>query len=339
MTLAVLDLKCLVPGHGSEAHPSELVACRLLHKACVVHGFFYVENHGVPEDLIEAVFAASRDFFNLSRSQKRSVLAIKSRGYTPMAEETLDPERQSCGDTKEGFYIGNMEEGDRSAHDSIGVNQWPDEDQLPGLKGWRDTMKTYFQSVHNLGMKLSRLLALSLNLPADFFTPSFSNPMEALRLLHYSSQKSAPAEGVLGCGAHSDYGMLTLLLTDDVPGLEILRKGKTVSEAGKEDWMAVPPRAGCFIVNLGDMLSRWTNGVYSSTVHRVVNRSGRERYSIPFFFEPNFDCVVECLPEFGPAKYPSITSGEYLLSKYAQTHAMFNQDECKQVAGQKGIET
>ena len=250
------------------------------------------------------------------------MLAVTSRGYTPRAEETLDPEHQTCGDTKEGYYIGNKEQGEVEDTASIGCNLWPDEQAFPSLGGWRETMLAYFRAVHTLGMRLLRPLALSLGLPADFFLLKFSDPMEALRLLHYSAQKSDTSSGVLGCGAHSDYGMLTLLLTDDVPGLEIL--------CG-EEWILVPPRPNCFIVNLGDMLARWTNDVYRSTVHRVVNRCGSERYSIPFFFEPNFDCVVSCLDGFGPAKYEATTSGEYLLSKYSQTHSMFDKEEVKQV--------
>ena len=124
---------------------------------------------------------------------------------------------------------------------------------------------------------------------------------------------------------HLDYGMLTFLLTDDVPGLEILQKANG-SEEGK--WLAIEPRPGAFIVNLGDMLARWTNDLYASTVHRVVNRTGQQRFSIPFFFEPNFDTVVECLPqcvsEERPSRYPEpTTSGEFLLAKYAITHTFF----------------
>lgn len=325
-TISALDLADLTAGAGAVGTPSEMRVAQRLRTACVAHGFFYLVNHGVSADLIAATFRGSRSFFEMSAQQKRTVLAVKSRGYTPLAEETLDPERQSCGDTKEGFYIGNKEAGEVDANAAIGANLWPDEAALPRLDGWKDTMCAYFQAVHLLGMRLLRVLALSLDLPADYFTPKFSDPMEALRLLHYSAQKSDAGAGILGCGAHSDYGMLTLLITDNVPGLEILRSGCSVQTARDEDWLPVAPRADCFIVNLGDMLARWTNDLYSSTVHRVVNRSGRERYSIPFFFEPNFDCVVSCLEGFGPAKYAPTTSGAYLLSKYSQTHAMFKKE-------------
>eukprot|EP00882_Tetradesmus_deserticola_P026949 GHRQ01029774.1.p1 GENE.GHRQ01029774.1~~GHRQ01029774.1.p1 ORF type:complete len:192 (+),score=75.26 GHRQ01029774.1:466-1041(+) len=168
-------------------------------------------------------------------------------------------------------------------------------------------------------MRLLRLLALSLALPADYFAPHFTHPMVALRPLHYTAEVSAPASGVFGAGAHSDYGMLTLLATDEVPGLQVHLDGS---------WQAVQPLAGAFIVNLGDMLERWTNGLFKSTLHRVINTTGQERYSIPFFFEPNFTTRVECLPccvtEERPPAYPPTTAGEHLLAKYAQTHAGYD---------------
>lgn len=193
-------------------------------------------------------------------------------------------------------------------------------------------MQAYFKSVHELGLRMLRILALSLHLEATHFDSFFSQPMEALRLLHYSEETSNLSGGVMGCGAHSDYGLLTFLLTDSVPGLEVRKRQKEGQEEEQDVWLRVaPPKLGNYIVNLGDMLERWTNDTYRSTVHRVVNRTGQERYSIPFFFEPNFDTVVACLPSFvtddTPAKYEPTTSGEHLLAKYAATHAMFDVNE------------
>ena len=341
--ISCLDVSKVHPGEGPEGTPSERRCAATLRTACTTDGFFYLVGHGIPDALLARVFERSAHFFSgLTLAQKMTALAVKSRGYTPMAEETLDPSRQSRGDTKEGYYIGNQEkaeeeedgQGDKESTaaadddtDAIGPNVWPDESALPGMAGWKATMQEYFAAVHALGMRMLRLLALSLDLRADFFDNKFSAPMEALRLLHYSAETSSTAQGVYGCGAHSDYGMLTFLLTDAVPGLEILRSARGAREED-EDWFPVAPRPGAFIVNLGDMLQRWTNDVYSSTVHRVVNRTGRERYSIPFFFEPNFDTVVDCLPQFvtaeRPARYAKTTSGEHLLSKYAETHANFS---------------
>jgi isopenicillin N synthase-like dioxygenase len=153
------------------------------------------------------------------------------------------------------------------------------------------------------------------------FQPFFTDPTTMIRLLHYSNEPSIPEEGIFACGSHSDYGMITLLLTDDNPGLQVKLS---------DSWIDVPPQIGAFVVNVGDMFERWTNGKFRSTVHRVIQPvRGKERYSVPFFFEPDFDAVVECLEvcrgEDGP-KYPPITAGRHLLNMYEKTHADFDYD-------------
>jgi len=308
--------------------------------ACKEIGFFYLEGHGIPEILIENVLSASKKLFDLPLEEKLALQDKElTRGYTPMEEETLDPANQPLrGDTKEGFYLGrDIAKTDKLYNPSklSGPNTWPTTDLCPSwidadCKDWKDIMNEYFDAILKLGLRVIGYLALALDLPENYFNDSFSVPMAALRLLHYSSEPSAPDKGLFACGAHSDYGMITLLLTDDSPGLQIFTKENT--------WMDVPPRKGAFIVNLGDMLERWTNGMFRSTIHRVVTPqnqsiSASDRYSIPFFLEPNFDTVVECLeiccrnPQTGeriPPKYPPTTSGQHLLEKYSQTHADFS---------------
>jgi len=179
-------------------------------------------------------------------------------------------------------------------------------------------MDSYFHQVSQIGLKLVELLALALNLPEKYFEMSFENPIALLRLLHYSNEKSDPSNGVFSCGAHSDYGMITLLLVDSNSGLQILFKNK---------WISVPPKKGMFIVNLGDMLEWWTSGLFHSTVHRVICDGGYERYSIPFFFEPNYDTKIDCLEgcwrERNPKKYERVTMGKFLKMKYYETHKDF----------------
>lgn len=233
-----------------------------------------------------------------------------------MGEETLDPATATQPDTKEGFYFGReIAKGSPESKKPLhGPNQWPDEELVPGFK---KSLLEYFNGVRALAMRLLRLFALALQLRPDFFDDKFDKPITMLRPLHYSADKSRPENGVLGAGAHTDYGMLTILATDDVPGLQIMLSG---------EWTNVLPKQGNFIINIGDMLERWTNGMFKSTLHRVVNWTGQERYSIPFFIEPNFDCVVDVLPEClnrDAPKYPPITSGQYLLDKYALTHSLY----------------
>ncbi|CAK0779497.1 hypothetical protein CVIRNUC_004789 [Coccomyxa viridis] len=297
----------------------EATAAGQVHSACLNTGFFYVAHHGVDEALVKQVFEENRRFFSLPEQEKRRILANESnRGYTPMSEETLDAPNQTEGDTKEGLYFGReVPAGSEDAHLPLhGPNQWPAQEVLPKYK---QVTQAYFSAVTALGMRLLRLLALALELPAEHFDPMFSKPMLFLRPLHYAPRKSHPDQGIFGAGAHSDYGMLTLLKTDQHPGLQIWSKGQFVD---------VPPRDGMFIVNLGDMLERWTNGRFRSTLHRVVVDGSADRYSIPFFFEPNFDTQVECLPSCcspdHPPRFPPTTSGQHLLDKYAQTHANYD---------------
>ncbi|KAG1675651.1 hypothetical protein FOA52_002360 [Chlamydomonas sp. UWO 241] len=294
----------------------EAEAAALVRAACTGPGFFYVSNHGVAPALVEGTFERSRALFALPLEEKqRMVQDENNRGWTPFQEETLDPANQSCGDTKEGFYFGREVAADsaEAAKPLHGPNQWPPEALVPGL---RATYEQYFKELWALGLRILRLVSLSLDLPSEFFDQHFNPPIVSLRPLHYTGTISAPEDGVFGAGAHTDYGMLTLLATDEVPGLQFHTGGA---------WHDVAPLPGTFIINLGDMLERWTNGQFHSTLHRVINTTGQERYSIAYFFEPSFDTVVICLPQCtGPDRPPMFqptTAGQHLLDKYAQTHA------------------
>lgn len=297
---------------------SEHVSAAAIKAACQGTGFFYVKNHRVPQSLIDQMFEENRKAFGLPLEDKlKMILDENGRGYTPFREETLDPANQTTGDTKEGFYFGrdvapNSEDAKKPMQ---GPNQWPDPGLLPDF---RRITKLYFEALSALGFRMLRLLALALDLPPDYFSPFFKTPGMLLRPLHYAAEKSSPSDGIFGAGAHTDYGMLTILATDDVAGLQIYMAGA---------WHDVAPLPGTFIINLGDMLERWTNGKFRSTLHRVVNHVGAERYSIAFFFEPSFDALVEVLPQCcsadNSARYAPITAGQHLLNKYAQTHAGF----------------
>ena len=230
------------------------------------------------------------------------------------------------GDTKEGYYIGDeIEEIDASKLN--GPNVWPtpsDDCQLTSdqCAQFRTIMEQYRTEAMRVCMKLLRCFALAVgSKDPHSFDQYFTEPKTFIRLLHYTSEPSNEANGLYACGAHSDYGMLTLLLTDDNPGLQVQMEDGS--------WIDIPPKRGAFVLNIGDMFERWTNGKFKSTVHRVTTpKNANERYSIPFFFEPNFDALVECLDtccsEDNPPKYPPITAGQHLLNMYEQTHADFD---------------
>ncbi|XP_040971165.1 2-oxoglutarate-Fe(II) type oxidoreductase hxnY isoform X6 [Gossypium hirsutum] len=183
-------------------------------------------------------------------------------------------------------------------------------------------MEKFHHEALEVGKAVSRIIALALDLEVDFFDKPevLGKPIATLRLLHYEDQFSDPAKGIYGAGAHSDFGFITLLATDDVMGLQICKD----KDAKPQIWEYVTPIKGAFIVNLGDMLERWSNCMFKSTLHRVLG-NGQDRYSIAYFVEPNHDCLVECLPtcktEKSPPKFPQIRCSTYLSQRYKDTHA------------------
>ncbi|GMQ07193.1 hypothetical protein CsSME_00051492 [Camellia sinensis var. sinensis] len=175
---------------------------------------------------------------------------------------------------------------------------------------------------------ISRIIALALNLEVDFFDRQemLGKPIATLRLLHYEGSVSDPMKGIYGAGAHSDFGLITLLATDDVYGLQICKD----KDAKPQKWEFVAPLKGAFIVNLGDMLERWSNCIFRSTLHRVLG-NGQERYSIAYFVQPSHDCLVECLPtcqsQENPPKFPPIKCETYILQRYKDTYAVLESYE------------
>jgi isopenicillin N synthase-like dioxygenase len=312
-TLPIID----VGGLGSPDIAARKHVAAALHEACSSHGFFYIRNHGVPEPLVAAVFAETERLFALPASEKAAIDKAKSsanRGYEPLSGQTL--EAGAPPDLKEGFYIGPEIAADDprvlAGKFNQGPNQWP-----AGLPDFRPTMERYFSAMLALGTRLMGGLALSLDLAEDHFAAFCRDPLATIRLLHYPPQPANAAPGQKGAGAHTDFGGLTLLRQDDVGGLQVW-------DQASGGWIHADPVPGTYVVNLGDMIARWTNDRYRSTLHRVVNASGRERYSIPFFFVGNPDHAVSCLPTcLSPGetpKYPPTTVEAHLREMYRRTY-------------------
>lgn len=283
--------------------------------ACRDVGFFYVRNHGIPQQLIDSVFAVSQAFFALPPDSKNELSIAKSkhnRGYAGISSERLDSKN---ADLKEAFNVGldlDPEDPEVLASKPFrGVNLWPE--KMPQFRG---TVLDYFNEAWRLGCDLHLAIAADLGLPPSFFANKFDRPMATLRMLHYPPRPAGAASSV-GAGEHTDYGSLTLLLTDDAGGLEVRRRDGT--------WVSAPPIPGAFVCNIGDCLMRWSNDIYLSTPHRVTNPASRDRYSVAFFLDPNPDVVVKCLPGCStdkvPAKYPPIVAADYLKSRFAATYA------------------
>ena len=292
----------------------QVVAAEMAEAASRI-GFFYVANHGVDDRLIANTFAQTKRFFDLPLAAKQELGTARSiahRGYEPLESQTFNP--GDAPDLKESFYIGV----ERDEHDPLvqaklpnhGPNQWPD------LPGWQEQMEAYFAVMLSLSRRLMRGLALSLDLDETVFDNLGDNPMALLRLLHYPPQLATSVANQPGCGTHTDWGAVTVLAQDDRGGLAVCTTDGV--------WVEATPIPGTFVVNLGDMMARWTNDRYQSTPHRVMNVPGCDRYSIPFFYDLNYHAVVKCLPTChspeNPPKYPPVTAGEHILQMYRKTY-------------------
>ena len=309
----------------SGAYSSDLNACKVvaenIRKASVEMGFFYIRNHGIPQTLIDQVFAVSRQFFTLPLDEKMKLHVAKHEqhaGYIPIEGERLqDHDEYGGADQKESLEVSiGLQRKDET---TLGENQFiRDTLWLADYSEARNTMHAYYEKMWRLVRLLNRISALAVDLPQDFFVDMFSHPITNIRLLRYPPlvANTAQDKRILGCGEHSDYLYYTLLAQDEIGGLEVLNKDG--------EWLQAPPIPETFVVNTGDLISHWTNDLFASTVHRVtINQSKGHRYSIAFFTGPNFDATIECLPactdETHPPKYPPITTGDYLYQRLSST--------------------
>lgn len=310
--------------HGAPAERAAVA--RAIGRACEDIGFFTIVGHGVDAALVRQMDEVSRAFFDLPVADKQRVRRPKpeqSRGYIGLGEENLSyGVGRDTTDLKEFFAIGPVDVPDEpyyttaAAYPSFAPNVWPERPaELRGI------YTEYYRAMERLAAQLMRAFAMALGLPAEFFGDKTDRHISGIRVINYPDQPEAPAAGQLRAGAHSDYGALTILKAENVPGgLEVLNR------AG--EWVAVAPVVDSFVINLGDLMMHWTNDRWISTLHRVVNPPrdaalGSRRQSIVFFYQPNYDALIECLPGCStpdnPPKYTPVTSGEHRLHKFLKT--------------------
>lgn len=314
-SIPVIDL---APSFSDDAAQRKSVAWEI-HKTAVDTGFFYIKNHGVSQEMMDGQLELARTFFKLPMEEKMKVDARNSsctRGYETMGLQTLDD--GSPPDLKEGFLIGvDLDEDHPYVRDGVpncGANQWPSEPAT-----FRPQYEAYVDEMFRVGRHLMGLLALSLDLPEDYFAEGLSEPLFNSRLLRYAPQPEDAAYNQIGAGAHTDWGMITILLQDDVGGLEV--------ENAAGEWISAPPIPGTFIINLGEMVRVLTNGLYHANMHRVLNNhSGKDRFSVPTFFDPSYfteiACASTCLPEKGEPDYPATTVGGHIANMYRKTYGL-----------------
>jgi isopenicillin N synthase-like dioxygenase len=284
-----------------------------IHAACTTAGFFYVCNHGVDQPIIDNVTAAARAFFALPLEAKQAVgINKRHRGFSALGDATMYGARKP--DYKEFFTMGlELPEDDPdvlAGQPLRGPNNWPA--FMPEL---REAMSAYYRAVGACGAVLLQAIALSLGIDAGFFAARYRKRLQRTQMIYYPSQSETMGPHQFGVAPHTDFGCITLLWQDDKGGLEVHDR------AGKK-WISAAPIPGTLVVNVGDLLARWTNDRYTSTPHRVINRSGQARYSIATFYDPDFGAMVDpCDLGISPAdrSYEPITAGQHIVNRLDQS--------------------
>lgn len=302
--IPLIDISSLFSGDPAGRH----TAAAQLGAACERIGFFYIVGHGLRQEIVAAAFDETRRFFDQPDAFKQRLLFdANDRGYKGPGNIALPG---YPADLKEVLDLGVDLPADHpdvvAGKPFHGPNQWPD------LPGFREALTTYYDAVSRVGHELLRLFALALDLEESFFLPYHDNAHITWRIMRYFPGDYA--SGQHGTAPHTDFGTLTLLAQDDRSGLEVYTRDG--------EWIRAPQIPGSLVVNIGDLMACWTNDRYRSTAHRVLNRSGRDRYSIPMFYNPDFDAVAECLPSChdasNPPRYQPIHYGDYISKIYGR---------------------
>lgn len=303
--IPVVDISPLREGGDARA------VAEALHKASTGLGFIYIKGHGIPDATIDAAREAAYAFFRADEADKAAVRVSKShRGWLSAGGARMADGARP--DLKESFIFGYQNAAGDTPDDHVlrGANQWPA--VPPRMEA---ASMAYFEAASTVAHHLMRGFALGLGLAEDTFLRTSDKPLSRASYVYYPAQPADAGEGQFGVGPHTDFGVLTVLCQDNVGGLQV----QTVDG----DWVHAPPIPGTLIVNVADLLSRWTAGAYVSTPHRVVNASGRERLSLVLAYDPNPDTLIDPGPIVGtvPGAEPPITCGDYLVWRFERAFA------------------
>jgi len=294
---------------GPLGDPAGLASvARQIHSACAEIGFFYITNHGVPALVIDDLADEARSFFRQpSELKNRAAINRYHRGFSGVGGALMVGAAKP--DYKEFFTIGlELPENDPdviAGEPLRGPNNWPED--RPTL---RSAMTRYYDALGDCGSRLLAAVAVSLGQQTDFFAARYDKRLQRTTLIHYPPQPAILGDDQFGVADHTDFGCVTLLWQDDTGGLEV--------QSRDGQWIAATPIPGTLVVNIGDLLARWSNDRYRSTRHRVVNRSGGDRYSIATAYDPSFKAMVDP-GDFGvpdaERRYEPVSAGAHILGR------------------------
>lgn len=310
-SIPVIDVSGAISGDDIER------VANAIYAAAIDHGFFYISNHGIDPALMDKAFAVSKAFFELAEGEKQAVAVdTNQRGWLAQGMSRLQGSKTH--DLKEVYFWGVETAADDpdvlAGKPLCAVNNWPSD--FPRLQS---DLTPYYDVVCSTARQLMAAIAVSLNQPADFFDAAYQRPLARGQLVYYPASTAADeAEERFGVAPHTDFGVLTLLLQDTSGGLQVRAKSG--------EWMEAPPIPGTLVCNIGDLLARWSNNRFASTVHRVINRTSSARYSIPVFFDPHTDTVIDPV-DLGVSKADSVfepvRAGEHIKGRNAKSFAQY----------------
>lgn len=287
-------------------------------------GFFYAVNHHVPAATIDAAHAKATEFFAQPLEQRLAVKADRNnRGYREMGDTVHKSGRIFARDSFDlGFPMTANDPEVLAGTPLYAENKWPE------LPGFRDAVQSYYDGSFQVGLKILEGFALYLGQQPDFFSRHFTRPIADMVLNHYYGHELALSLGAteIASGAHTDHGIVTILWQDDSGGLEVLDRN--------DSWIAVPPVPNSYVINVGELMRRWSNGRFRATVHRVVHTRNASRLSMPLFCNPDFRTIVDPR-QLGvaddEARFPPVLSGDYLVSRFQATRKSWGAEKPQQL--------
>lgn len=307
--IPVIDI---APMRHGDLRARQTVAAEIA-RACREVGFLYITGHGVAQSLIDDAFAQNKAFFDQPFEARMTSAATRRqwRGYVP---SKLEGEGGAVGGSIQTFRLML----DLPADDPDVLRGKPmhlPNRRVDHLPGFNETVQAYMHEMNVLSALLRRAFALGLGLAEEWFEPFYTRPLIQQSLLYYRPPKSQRPEDLeIGAGEHRDTGAFTILMQDTVGGLEVGHL--------EHEWVSAPPIRGAFVINIGDMMMRWTNGRFRSTPHRVVNRADRARYSMPYFANPDYDAIIAPIPSLvepgTDAAWPPLHFGQFMDDFYAK---------------------